>query len=132
MFHAIGFVFALWAALAAVVWYYCPEGWRPHVVPYTYTGYLVLMSLLWGLLFVVSLGGVYFPIMLLTRLAHGGRPGDLRISRGQLVFLATYLTITTAAAWVLPLWPMLAVAGLCWLVVLLLNLIPDRPGHERD
>ena len=33
------------------------------------------MSLLWGLLFVASLGGVYFPIMLLTRLTRGGRGG---------------------------------------------------------
>lgn len=130
-FHAIGFGLTVWAGLAAVVWYYCPEGWRPHVVPYTYTGYLVLMSLLWGLLFVASLGGVYFPIMLLTRLAHGGRPGDLRISRGQLLFLATYLSITTVAAWLLPLWPMLAFGGLCWLVVVFLNFIPDAPGTAQ-
>ena len=74
-------------ALAAAVWYASPQGWRPHVVQVTYTGYLALMSLLWGFLFVASLGGVYFPIMLLTRLARGGRPGDAPMTRGQLFFL---------------------------------------------
>src|SRR5262245_43786645 len=61
--YLAGLVLAMWAILAGVVWYFSPGGWRPFVVPVTYTGYLVLMSLLWGLLFVASLGGVYFPIM---------------------------------------------------------------------
>jgi hypothetical protein len=130
-FYGVGLFLATWAAGAAAVWYYCPEGWRPHIVQGTYTGYLVVMSVLWGLLFVASLGGVYFPIMLLTRLAHGGRPGDLKISRGQLVFLATYLTLTTAAAWLLPLWPILGFTVLCWLVVFAINFIPDRPGAAQ-
>jgi hypothetical protein len=125
--YATGLFFAAWAALAGVVWYYSPEGWRPHIVRVTYTGYLALMSLLWGTLFVASLGGVYFPIMLLTRLAHGGRPGDTQMTRGQLVFLAAYLSLTTAAAWTLPLWPTLAFAGLVWLVVFVINLFPGRP-----
>jgi hypothetical protein len=129
--HIIGLFLAVWAAGAAVIWYYCPEGWRSHVVWLTYTGYLVLMSMLWGFLFVGSLGGVYFPIMLLTRLARSGRVGEPRFSRGQLVFLAVYLTITTAAAWVLPLWPVLAFGGLCWLVVFVLNMLPDRPGAPQ-
>src|SRR5262249_30897520 len=112
-------------------WYFSPGGWRPFVVPVTYTGYLVLMSLLWGLLFVASLGGVYFPIMLITRLARGGRAPDPKMTRGQLVFLGIYLTVTTAAAWLLPLWPMLAFAGLCWLAVVILNLWPTRPGTAQ-
>lgn len=129
--HIAGLLLAGWAVGAAAIWYYCPEGWRPHVVWLTYTGYLVLMSMLWGLLFVGSLGGVYFPIMLLTRLARSGRVGDTKFSRGQLVFLAVYLSITTAAAWLLPLWPVLAFGGVCWLVVFLLNLLPDRPGSPQ-
>ncbi len=129
--HLTGLLLVVWAALAAVVWYYWPEGWRSHVVWLTYTGYLALMSLLWGLLFVASLGGVYFPIMLLTRLARSGRPGEPRFSRGQLVFLSVYLTVTTAAAWIFPLWPMLAFAGFCWLVVCFLNLLPNQPGSPQ-
>jgi len=128
--YLVVFFLLCWAAGAAAVWYYCPEGWRPHIVPITYTGYLALMSVIWGLLFVASLGGVYFPIMLLTRLARAGR-GDPRISRGQLVFLAIYLSITTAAAWLLPLWPMLAFAGLCWLVVFALSFVRERPGTPQ-
>src|SRR5436305_625267 len=54
--YAAGFVLAVWAALAAVVWCYSPQGWRPGIVQVTYTGYLALMSLLWGMLFVASLG----------------------------------------------------------------------------
>jgi hypothetical protein len=131
VFYIAGLILSAWVALAAVIWCFCPEGWRPHVVWLTYTGYLVLMSVLWGLLFVGSLGGVYFPIMLLTRLARSGRSGDPRFSRGQLVFLAVYLTITTAAAWILPLWPVIAFAGVCWLVVFLLNLVPQRPGAPQ-
>jgi len=129
--YLIGLVLLVWAMLAGVIWYFSPGGWRPHVVPVTYTGYLVLMSLLWGLLFVASLGGVYFPIMLITRLARGGRAADPKMTRGQLVFLGVYLTVTTAAAWLLPLWPMLAFAGLCWLIVVLLNLVPGRPGTAQ-
>jgi len=130
-FYGVVFLLGLWTGLATLVWYYSPEGWRPHLVYVTYTGYLALMSILWGLLFVASLGGVYFPIMLLTRLAHGGRAGDLKISRGQLVFLAAYLTITTAAAWMLPLWPILAFAGVCWFSIFVLNLVPDRLGTAQ-
>jgi hypothetical protein len=129
--YLIGFVLALWAASAAAVWYFSPGGWRPYVVQVSYTGYLVLMSLLWGLLFVASLGGVYFPIMLMTRLIRGGRVADPPMTRGQLVFLALYLTITTAAAWLLPLWPMLVFAGLCWLAVFVLNLLPGRAGTAQ-
>ncbi|HJZ94852.1 MAG TPA: hypothetical protein VKE40_28555, partial [Gemmataceae bacterium] len=129
--YALAVFFAAWSAMAATIWYYSPQGWRPFIVPVTYTGYLALMSLLWGLLFVASLGGVYFPIMLTTRLARGGRPGEPKMSRGQLVFLASYLSITTMAAWLLPLWPTLAFAGACWLVVLVLNLLPYRPGAAQ-
>ncbi|MSR54686.1 MAG: hypothetical protein EXS09_15575 [Gemmataceae bacterium] len=130
-FYGVIFLLLLWTGIATLVWCYSPEGWRPHLAQVTYSGYLALMSILWGLLFVASLGGVYFPIMLLTRLAHGGRPGDLKISRGQLVFLAAYLTLTTAAAWMLPLWPILAFAGFCWFSIFALNLIPDRPGTAQ-
>lgn len=129
--YVAGLFLTAWVALAAGVWYVSPEGWRPHVVQVTYIGYLALMSLLWGMLFVASLGGVYFPIMLLTRLARGGRPGDAPMSRGQLFFLGAYLSVTTAAAWVLPLWPVLVVAGACWLVVAGLNLVPGRPGSAQ-
>jgi hypothetical protein len=129
--YATGLVLAVWAALAATIWYYSPQGWRPGIVQVTYTGYLALMSLLWGMLFVASLGGVYFPIMLLTRLARGGRPGDSQMTRGQLVFLAAYLSLTTAAAWTLPLWPTLAFAGLVWLVAIGINLVPGRPGAAQ-
>lgn len=129
--YAAAAALAGWAALATVVWYFSPQGWRAPVIQVTYTGYLALMSLLWGMLFVVSLGGVYFPIMLLTRLARGGRPGEAQMTRGQLVFLAAYLSLTTAAAWLLPLWPTLAFAGLVWLVVIVLNLLPGRPGAAQ-
>jgi hypothetical protein len=129
--YVIGLVLIAWAAAAAVIWYYSPGGWRPYVVQVTYTGYLVLMSLLWGLLFVASLGGVYFPIMLLTRLARRGRAADPKMTRGQLVFLGAYLSITTAAAWLLPLWPMLGFAGVCWLAVVFLNLFRTRPGTAQ-
>ncbi|HEX3147820.1 MAG TPA: hypothetical protein VHR66_07025 [Gemmataceae bacterium] len=125
------FLLAIWVVGASVVWWYSPSGWREPIVTVTYTGYLALMSLLWGMLFVASLGGVYFPIMLLTRLARGGRPGDTQMTRGQLVFLAAYLTLTTAAAWLLPLWPVLVVAGVCWLIVILVNLFPFRPGAAQ-
>src|SRR5205085_12474474 len=113
----VGLFLLAWVGLASLVWWYSPAGWREPFVTVTYTGYLALMSVLWGLLFVASLGGVYFPIMLLTRLARGGRPGDTQMTRGQLVFLGAYLSLTTAAAWLLPLWPTLAFAGLCWLIV---------------
>jgi len=126
-FYLIGIILLTWAVLAGVIWYFSSGGWRPYLVQVTYTGYLVLMSLLWGLLFVASLGGVYFPIMLITRLAGGGRTAE-KMSRGQLVFLGMYLTMTMAAAWLLPPWPMLAFAGFCWFVVVLLNLLPGRPG----
>ncbi|HKB02584.1 MAG TPA: hypothetical protein VKD90_10215 [Gemmataceae bacterium] len=129
--YICGLGLAAWAAAAAAAWYYSPEGWRPYVVTVTYTGYLALMSLLWGSLFVASLGGVYFPVMLMTRLARGSRAIDPRMSRGQLVFLAAYLSLTTTAAWLFPLWPMLAFAGLCWLAVLLLNLIPYKAGAAQ-
>src|SRR5262245_56515779 len=122
---------AAWTALAAVVWWYSAAGWRPYVVAVSYTLYLALMSLLWGLLFVASLGGVYFPIMLLTRLARRGRPGETQMTRGQLVFLGVYLSVTTAAAWMLPLWPMLAFAGLCWLAAVVVNLLPFRAGAAQ-
>ena len=82
-------------------------------------------------LFVASLGGVYFPIMLLTRLARRGRPGETQMTRGQLVFLGVYLSVTTAAAWMLPLWPMLAFADLCWLASVVVNMIPFRPGAAQ-
>jgi hypothetical protein len=129
--YLLGVTLALWAALAAVVWYFSPQGWRPYVVPVTYIGYLSLMSLLWGLVFVAILGGVYVPIMLISRLARGGRAPDPRPSRGQLVFLAAYLSVTCTAAWLLPLWPMLVFAGVSWLVVVLLNLFPTRPGTAQ-
>jgi len=129
--YLVGFGLAAWAVLAGAVWYFSPGGWRPYVVQVSYTAYLVLMSLLWGFLFVASLGGVYFPIMLTTRLARGGRAPGPRMSSGQLVFLGVYLTVTTVAAWLLPLWPMLAFAGLCWLAVVLLNLFPARPGTAQ-
>jgi hypothetical protein len=122
---------AVWAAAAAAVWYLSPAGWRPYVVTVSYTGYLALMSLLWGSVFLAALGGVYFPVMLLTRLARGGRAVDPRMSRGQLVFLAAYLSLTTTAAWLFPLWPMLAFAGFCWLAVLVLNFVPCRPGAAQ-
>ena len=126
-----GLFLTLWVGVAAVVWWYSPQGWRSPLVTVTYTGYLALMSLLWGMLFVASLGGVYFPIMLLTRLARGGRPGDSQMTRGQLVFLGAYLSLTTAAAWLLPLWPMLVFAGLCWLAAIAVNLLPFRPGAAQ-
>src|SRR5262245_4691947 len=129
--YAANLVLACWTALAVVVWYYSAAGWRPLVVQVTYTGYLALMSLLWGLLFVALLGGVYFPIMLLTRLARGGRSGETQMTRGQLLFLAAYLSLTTAASWLLPLWPVLVFAGLCWLTVVGLNLVPGRPGTAQ-
>ena len=129
--YAAGLALAAWVALAGVVWYFWPAGWRHLVSQVTYTGYLALMSLLWGMLFVALLGGVYFPIMLLTRLARGGRPGDAQMTRGQLLFLAAYLSVTTAASWLLPLWPVLAFAGLCWLVVVGLSLVRGRPGSAQ-
>lgn len=129
--YAAGLTLAAWTALAAFVWLYSAAGWRPLVVQVTYIGYLALMSLLWGMIFVALLGGVYFPIMLLTRLARGGRPGDTQMTRGQLLFLAGYLSLTTAASWLLPLWPVLAFAGMCWLVVAGLNVIPGRPGSAQ-
>jgi len=129
--YVLALFLAVWGAAAALVWYYSPHGWRPYVVPVTYTGYLALLSLLWGFLFVAYLGGVYFPIMLTSRLARGGRPGEPKMSRGQLVFLAAYLSVTTAAAWLLPLWPMLVFAGACWLAVLFLNLVPARSGAAQ-
>jgi hypothetical protein len=129
--YLFGLSLAAWAGAAAAVWYFSPAGWRPYVVPVTYTGYLALMSLLWGSLFVASLGGVYFPVMLLTRLARGGRAIDPRMTRGQLTFLGAYLSLTTTAAWLFPLWPMLAFAALCWLAVVILNLVPCRPGAAQ-
>ena len=127
----VGLFLLAWVGLASLVWWYSPAGWREPFVTVTYTGYLALMSILWGLLFVASLGGVYFPIMLLTRLARGGRPGDTQMTRGQLVFLGAYLSLTTAAAWLLPLWPMLVFAGTCWLIVVAVNLLPFKPGAAQ-
>jgi len=127
-YYLLVLALAAWAAGAAGVWWLAPLGWRPAFVQVTYIGYLAVMSVLWGLLFVASLGGVYFPIMLLTRLARGAGPADFKMSRRQLVFLTSYLTVTTAAAWYLPIWPTLAFAGLCWLAVLGLQFLPAGPA----
>ncbi len=129
---AVHLVFALltvWVVVAALIGYASADGWRPYVVLVTYTGYLATMCLLWGLLFVALLGGVYFPIMLLTRLAGGRKPGAKGFSRGQLWFLGSYFAVTATAAWALPLWPMLAFAWAFWFAVTLLNILPDRPGQ---
>ena len=126
-FYLVVTALVCWVATAAGVWWLVPGGWRPAFVQVSYIGYLAVMSLLWGLLFVASLGGVYFPIMLLTRLARGAAQADFRMSRRQLTFLTSYLAATTAAAWYLPLWPTLAFSGLCWLAVLGLQLAPAGP-----
>jgi hypothetical protein len=126
-----GLALAAWAAAAAAVWFFSPTGWRPYVVLVSYTGYLTAMSLLWGLMFLAILGGVCLPIMLLTRLAHGGRGQEAWMGRGQLAFLAGYATVIISAGLWLPIWPTLAFAGVCWLAALGLALVPDRPGTAQ-
>ena len=118
-----------WAGVAPLVWYYSTAGWAARRPESTYTGYLVLMSLVWGLLFVASLGGVYFPIMLLTRLARGGRPAT-RGCRAASSLSSALPVADDGRRWLLPLWPMLAFAG----VVLAgrrggLNYSTSRPGR---
>lgn len=130
-YYGAVFLLTLWAVGAGAAWYYAPGGWRPYMVMVTYTGYLVLLSLLWGLLFIASLGGVYFPIMLLSRLAKNTRASDARLSRGQLLFLGVYLAATITGVWLLPLWPMLAFAGICWLAVGVLNFLPTKPDSPQ-
>ncbi|WP_020474098.1 diguanylate cyclase family protein [Zavarzinella formosa] len=127
-YYLVVLALSVWLTAAATVWWFFPLGWRPQLVFVTYTGYLAVMSVLWGMIFVASLGGVYFPIMLLTRLARGEGQTDFKMSRRQLIFLVSYLAITTGAAWYLPIWPTLVFSALCWLSVVGLLLMPRRPA----
>lgn len=127
--HVVGTILLAWVVLAAVIGGYFPHGWRPLVVPVSYLIYLTMMSVLWGLMFVACLGGVYFPVMLLTRLTDPGQPGDLRLTREQLVFLAGYLVGTTICAWLFPLYVPIAIALGVWLVSAVANFWPV--GYSR-
>lgn len=128
-----GIVLALiaWISVVSLIWGYSPFGWRPLMVQISYIGYLAGMSILWGLLFIASMGGVYFPIMLLTRLARGEGQADFNMSRRQLIFLIVYLASTTGAAWYLPTWPPMLFALSAWIVTFVLQLIPSaRPSVQ--
>jgi hypothetical protein len=129
-YYLVAFL-TLWSGLAATIWYFWPDGWRPLIVPVTYMGYLVLLIVLWGLMFVAALGGIYFPIMLMSRLSNQPRPGEVRMSRSQITFITLYFGITVLAVWKLPIWPALAFSGLCWLGLLTYSLAPHRPGAAQ-
>jgi hypothetical protein len=126
-FYYLVAIFLVWGGLASLTWWALPQGWRDPVVTVSYIGYLSMMSVLWGLLFVAYLGGIYFPIMLFTRLANPGSKGEAKLNRRQLVFFTTYVVSTVTASWLLPLWPMLAFAWAFWVATLFINLLPTRP-----
>ena len=131
VYHLVLLALSAWALLAGLVWWFFPGGWRAPLVTVSYTAYLGLMSILWGLMFVAALGGVYLPVRLLTRLAMGAGQTDLRMSFRQLTFLTCYLSAVTAAAWYLPLWLPFAFMGLFWLVVAGTLFFPTQNASVR-
>lgn len=126
--HLILLTLVAIAAIGALVWWNFPLGWRSAIVFFSYTAYLAVMSVLWGMLFVAALGGVYIPVRLLNRFSGSERQNDLRISSRQFIFLGAYVVFVAAAAWYLPAWLPLAFLGLAWLCVCCVLLIPGRPG----
>lgn len=121
-------VLLVWAVGAALLWDFLPNSWRSFAIQGSYSLYLVGMIVLWGLLFVGALGGIYFPFMLFNylcpRVASG--PDEPRVSRPQLIFLLCYCTAIAGASWLLPLWVVPAFAGLFLVGMTLLALWPRK------
>jgi hypothetical protein len=116
----------VWAAGAALIWYFLPASWRSFAIQGSYTVYLVGMLALWGLLFAGALAGVYFPFMLFNYLCPRAatRPEESRMSRPQLFFLVCYCLAIAGASWLLPLWVVPTFAGVFLIAMTLLAIWP--------
>jgi len=120
-------------AAAALVWYYIPGGWRGAMIHASYLVYLSVAILLWGLLFLTALAGVWVPAVLLGQWLSKGdrvRGNKLRVRRLQMVFLATYVPAVSLAIAYLPMWipPTLCVTML--VVLSLASVWPVRRDIE--
>jgi hypothetical protein len=124
--HLTVIVLLAWAAGAALLWFFLSSSWRSVAIQGSYTLYLVGMLVLWSLLFVGALAGVYFPFMLFNylcpRAATG--PDEPRVSRHQLFFLACYCFVIFSASWLLPLWVVPAFAGVFLVAMTLVTAWP--------
>ena len=114
-------------AIAALVWYYVPGGWRAGLIQVSYLLYLCAAILLWGLLFLTFLAGGWVPAMLLGQLLTRGNRGPsatLRVRRAQMLFLGAYASILSACIAYLPMW---IPPTLCVAVLVLLSLASVWP-----
>ena len=130
--YLIGCLFIVWGVAAVALWHYLPMSWRSYAIQGSFTLYLVGMVCLWGLLFAGLLGGIYFPFMLFNYLSPRPvtRPEEPKMSRGQLIFLSSYVLSVAAACWLLPLWIVPAFCGVVLIAVMLLAVSPHRPDVQ--
>src|SRR5262245_57370981 len=104
--HGVLIGLLLWTGVAILVWSLLPNSLRSFAIQGSYTLYLVGMLLLWGMLFVGALGGIYLPFMVFNYLCPrpATNPKEPRVSRGQLLFLTAYCFAIGCAMMFLPLW----------------------------
>lgn len=117
------------ASLGLGAWMLFPEGWRSVLVQGSYLGYLILVTALWGVLFVGFVGCIYLPIMLWSHLAprtfyRADSPRMTKIRSG-LVVLA-YIALMGLGYASLPMWTILALCGLAILFLLACRLKNGR------
>lgn len=123
----ITLVLFAWGAASVGVWYLLPGGWRAIGVQTSYVFYLLILLILWSLLFVGLLAGLFVPMMLLDRwLRESLSDSDRRV----VLILAgfTYIfAITGAAAY----FPVAGVMAVCAATAVIAAYWCIRPGHAE-
>jgi hypothetical protein len=118
----------IWTAAFATIWYFFPEGWRG-VIHVSYVLYLAFITLFWGVLLLAMAGGIYIPLMLLTRLFPSALGGS-KLGRPQLLTAVGYLTLILLANHFLPLWIVPVLCGVVLAVLLGARLLPAQTGVQ--
>ena len=96
---AVGLV--AWAGLAAVGWYYFPDGWRNPGVRTVYLGYLVALLVVWAGLIACVVGGLYVPIVLFERWLRT-IPQEVDRRRAEVLLILGYVMLVVALAVFVP------------------------------
>ena len=121
--------FAIWGGMAFALWYFFPQGWRDVFVRGTYLGYLLLVTALWGILFLCGLGCIYLPIMLWSHLSPRTfyRSDSPKMSKVRsLIVVLTYVAVMATAGALLPMWSLIGFCGFVLLVLLAARLKRGR------
>jgi hypothetical protein len=99
-----------WTAVAASVWWLCPQGWRGLGVRSSYVAYLVLLSALWTALLAVLVGALFVTVVLIDRQF---RTSGRKTQERRTAELAAFILYISAVIMLGRTVPVVTVLGLC-------------------